>query len=92
MTNVNEYTLINYFDVWGNAKDGWEVNNQCVEIDDLIITNDVTDKDVLDYLVSVGFLTTSDMRKVKLENLGEDMEIYEVKGHKPIGCLRMRRR
>lgn len=25
------YSLINYFDVWGNAKDGWEVNNLCTE-------------------------------------------------------------
>ena len=29
------YTLINYFDVWGNAADGFEVNNQCIECDDL---------------------------------------------------------
>ena len=22
-------TVTNFFDVWGNARDGWEVNNQC---------------------------------------------------------------
>lgn len=25
------YEVINHFDVWGNVKDGWEVNNQCTE-------------------------------------------------------------
>ena len=86
---MRTYTLINYFDVWGNQDDGYEVNNQCVEFDDLVITDDATDKDILNYLASepVNFLTTSDMRRVRLENLGDAMEIYAVKGHKPLGVL-----
>lgn len=55
------YSLINYFDVWGNAKDGWEVNNLCTEKTGITITDDATDKEILDYLVHVGFLATSDM-------------------------------
>ena len=23
--------VTNYFDVWGNKKDGWEINNWCIE-------------------------------------------------------------
>lgn len=86
---MGKYELINYFDVWGNAKDGWEVNNQCVEFDDLVITDDATEKDILNYLVSIKFLTTSDRRRVRIEEYGaEMMEIYEVKGHRPIASLR----
>lgn len=84
------YTLRNYFDVWGNAKDGWEVNDSCIEFNDLHITEDATEKDILNYLKEIGFLTTSDRRRVRLDNSYMDMiEIYEVKGQKPIGALIM---
>lgn len=26
---MKTYRIVNYFDVWGNEKDGWEVNNVC---------------------------------------------------------------
>ena len=74
-----KYELINYFDVWGNAEDGWEVNNQCVEFRDLIITEDASDKDILNYLVDIGFLATSDMRKLLVDNNGDMIEIFEKK-------------
>ena len=82
------YSLINYFDVWGNEKDGWEVNNLCTEETGIIITNDATDKEILNFLVRIGFLTTSDMRKVRIDTSNFDMmEIYAVKGMKPLGRL-----
>ena len=71
-----KYELINYFDVWGNAEDGWEINNQCVEFRDLVITDGATDKDILNYLVDIGFLATSDMRKLLVDNNGDVIEIY----------------
>lgn len=83
----NTYDLINYFDVLGNAKDGWEVNNQCVEATDLYIAPDSTDKEVLKFLVQIKFLSTSDRRRVGVEWYGDGYEIYAVKGHKPIGLL-----
>ena len=81
------YDLINYFDVWGNAKDGWEINNQCYEAYDIHIEPDATDKEILNYLVLIGFLSTSDMRMVRIENWGDMVEIYAVKGHRPLGAL-----
>lgn len=83
----NKYDIINYTDVWGNPTDGWEVNdvehlNKCVTIND-----DDTDKQILEKLVSIGFLATSDMRRVMLEDFGSDIEIYQVKGHRPLGML-----
>lgn len=81
------YSLINYFDVWGNEKDGWEINNQCIEFDDLIITDDATDKDIITYLKEIGFLNTNDMRKIVVENQGCYIEIYAKKGLKPVCTL-----
>jgi hypothetical protein len=86
-----EYKLINYFDVWGNKRDGWEINNQCYfneygEKDSIFhIENDATKKEILNYLVSIGFLNTSDMRKLYVDEFSSDMiEIYERKGMKPL--------
>ena len=89
MKRKGTWTLINYFDVWGNAKEGWEVNNQCVEMDDVEIADDATDKDVCNYLKDHGFLTTSDMRRLEVTNCGDLMEINERKGHKPLFALMM---
>lgn len=83
-----KYSLINYFDVWGNDKDGYEVNNLCVEKTGITISYDATEKEILDYLVQIGFLNTSDMRKVRINTLDEEMmEIYAVKGMQPLGRL-----
>lgn len=89
MPNYTRYMLQNYFDVWGNADDGWEVNDQCTEFDDLQISDDATDKDILEYLKGIGFLATSDMRKLVVEDCGNGfIEIYERKGMKPLCGLR----
>lgn len=86
---MNKYTLVNYFDVWGNAKDGWEVNNLCNETTGITITDDASEKDVLNYLKLIGFLTTSDRRQVRVDMTdGDMMEIYAVKDNYPLGSLR----
>ena len=78
------YTLINYFDVCGNKKDGYEINNQYVEFDDWYISDDSTKKDILNYLVKAGYLKTSDMRKVNIDDYGDYMEVYAVKDSFPL--------
>lgn len=83
------YTLVNYFDVWGNPKDGWEVNNQCVEYDDIHIELDATNKEICEFLRTLGMLKTSDMRRLEVENYGDTIEICERKGHKPLFGLRL---
>jgi hypothetical protein len=50
-----EMKLINYFDVWGNKRDGWEVNNLCSE-GNIEVPEELTDKQVLTALKDVGFL------------------------------------
>ena len=86
---MNKFTLINYFDVWGNEKDGWEVNNQCIEFDDIHLADDITDKEICEYLRQTGYLTTSDMRRLAVVNWGDNIEIYEKKGMKPLYCLQL---
>ena len=84
MSNVKKYSLINYFDVWGNKKDGYEINNQCVEFDDLVIADDATPKEICTYLKSIKMLTTDDMRKLDVIDWGSLIEIYERKSGKPL--------
>ena len=47
--------LTNYFDVWGNEKDGYEVNDARIERDN-IWTNELDDKTLLNILKNSGFL------------------------------------
>lgn len=82
------YDLINYFDVWADDEGGWQVNNLCVEEEGLYIDDTCTEKEILQFLVKIGFLVTSDRRKVYLDNLGDGfIEIYQKKGNYPLGRL-----
>ena len=83
------FRLINYFDVLGNPKEGWEVNNLCVEKEGITIVDDATEKEILHFLKEIRFLTTDDMRRVRLENYGDGWEIYAVKGWMPLGRLEL---
>lgn len=81
---MSKYTLINYFDVWGNKKDGYEINNQCIEFDDLVIADDATPKEICSYLKSIKMLATDDMRKLEVTNWGDLIEINERKSGMPL--------
>ena len=82
------YSLINYFDVCGNAEEGWEVNDLFTVKTGITIADDASEKEILNYLVQIGFLNTSDMRRVMVDISDDDMmEIYAIKGMKPLGRL-----
>ena len=84
------YSLINYFDVWGNEKDGWEINNQCIAFTDLVITEEASDKDIVKYLYNIGFLNSHDMRRIIVDSsLGDYIEIFAKKGLKPVCALQL---
>jgi hypothetical protein len=42
------WTLWNYFDVWGNEEDGWDVNDVCVEWCGLKIPEN--DREIINFL------------------------------------------
>lgn len=76
MSKCRMYNLINYFDVWGNEEEGYTVNNQCVEKENVCIPDDVKCYEIIDYLKCIGFLKndceTSDF------NINMDYEIIEI--------------
>ncbi len=79
-----KYEVMNYFDVWGNAKEGWEVNDQFYE-GTMEFPEHPTDKEICDVLKNNGLLNSSDMRRLKIENLGPgSVEVYQKKGMKPL--------
>lgn len=59
--------LINYFDVWGNKKNGWEVNNQCIEWDD-VWTSELDNRTLLKILKNTDFL----QKKVRINQIDFD--------------------
>jgi hypothetical protein len=86
---MKTWSLINYFDVWGNTQDGWEVNNMSIVFNDLVIAENSTNKDIVKYLYDIGFLNTHDMRRIVVEDMGDMIEIHAKKGLKPVCSLRL---
>lgn len=85
---TNTYTLINYFDVWGNEVDGYEVNNQCVEATDVIIADDATDQDIINYLCQHEYLNDDGLWLYEIENNGDFIEIFAKETMMPLYGLR----
>lgn len=84
----NIYTLINYFDVWGNEVDGYEVNNQCVEAEDIVIADDATDDDIINYLQLAGYLNTNETSLFNVEDNVDFIEISVKETGMPLYLLR----
>lgn len=84
---MKTWTYVQYDDVWGDENSGWQVNNLHPEFDDLVIADDASDKEILEYLKSRGLVPTSDMRRIVIESSGDMIEISMRKGLFPIGRL-----
>jgi hypothetical protein len=82
----HKYELINYFDVWGNEKDGWEVNNLCSE-GYVIILEGADDREICEVLRNADFLKPGvGLNRLTVDNcnFGDMIEIFEKKTQKPI--------
>lgn len=87
---VNHYKLIDYFDVWGNAIDGWEVNDLTTVEDDIVIAEDLTDEEIIDFLIQINYLCSLAKGNVYLESQDNEMiEIINKEDDCPIGRLEM---
>jgi hypothetical protein len=84
--------LVNYFDVWGNKKEGYEVNNLCVECDDIYVS-DLENRNLLHALKIIGFLKKETrINQIEFNNSSCEMiEFYERKTQKPLGRLEVMR-
>lgn len=66
---VSRWRLIDYFDVWGNEEDGYWVNNQTEVLDDIMMTADVTNEEIFNFLKdAVGYFGPD----AKFENMNFD--------------------
>jgi len=81
-----EYKLINYFDVWGNKEEGYEVNNLCDE-GNFHVAEDI---EIIKALKKIGFLLPN-VRKNQfiIEDMGEIIEISHKKSLQPICRLEL---
>ena len=85
---VSRFEIIAYTDVWGDENEGWQVNDQMRVCDDLCITDDASDQDVLTYLKERSILTTDDTTIVGLEWIDDCVaEISEKTSGFPLGRL-----
>ena len=87
------FEIISY-DVWGNDKDGYEVNQAFTTGEFVYLREDMTDKEIIEALVNVGYYSPdslNDMDHVDIEGeFGYSLYI-EYKG-KPKNELRRLRR
>jgi hypothetical protein len=79
-----KWDLIEY-EVWGNKKDGFEINNLFRVVKGIEINDNDTDKDIVKKLKEVGYLHKYvRMNQMTIENYSEGMiEFYERKDYKP---------
>ena len=84
-----KYKLIDYFDVWGNAEDGWEVNNLITVEEEIYISEDTTDEELINYLINIGYLR----KNVNEENITIEssdntfIELFQTYDMLPLGRL-----
>lgn len=78
------YNVTNYFDVWGNVKDGYTVNDSC-GAGTLSVPYGATDKDLCSALKRAGILASDDMRRIKVVDMGGSIEITRKDGYPLFG-------
>jgi len=75
-----KYRLVHYFDVWGNRKEGYEVNNQC-EHAIVEFTDYPSNDEILNKLKKINFLKkTTRKNSFNFDNQGENIEIETHEG------------
>ena len=85
------FDLIDYFDVWGNEEDGWEVNDQTVVEEKIWISDDTTEEELFNYLKdTVGYFNrNTKFSDVEIQWYDPDfIEIFQAKDGCPVCSLR----
>lgn len=82
---LHEYVIENHFDVWGNKKDGWEINESRYEEITVTLHDTASDKDVLQALKDSVFLNKY-ARITSVIIIGDEFgwEIMQKKDSKPL--------
>lgn len=79
------FTLIDYFDVYQDFDGNWCVNNLC-SFTKVEIPDNMTDPELINLLISIGYLNTSASEKNILVSWWEEnlCELEEAKTGKPL--------
>ena len=81
------FDLVDY-DVWGNEEEGWEVNDVSIVERDIWISDDTTEKELLDFLAGF-YLDPKAVDRCEVEWTDPDLiEIFEKDTYMPICSLR----
>lgn len=86
------FDLIDYFDVWGNEEDGWEVNDQTVVEEKIWISDDTTEEELFNYLKdTVGYFNrNTKFSDVEIQWYDPDfIEIFQASDGCPVCSLRV---
>jgi hypothetical protein len=90
---MTTFELVDYFDVWGNEEDGFQVNNAMVigrGIDEKVVKNK---RSIMKYLKDTGFLKTDARgRDIIVTGYDEFIEVVENKNHYPLCCFQVERK
>lgn len=83
---MSKYTLIDYYDVWGNSEEGFEVNN-LMRFDNYIdIAENASDDDIIQGLINKGYLTENRDYTVYADD-DTFMEIFLTENYYPVCAL-----
>lgn len=83
-----KYKIIDYYDVWSNEENGYEVNNLCTCATGIEIADDTTDADIINYLKSINFLSeNATTETVELDGDDFYIELTEKETGYPLGRL-----
>ena len=84
------FDLIDYFDVWGNEEDGWEVNNLGPIEEKIWISDDITEEELFNYLKdTIGYFNKdTKFSDVIIEwNDPDFIEFFQADNYYPLGRL-----
>lgn len=79
-----EYSVIDYFDVWYNDKEGYFVNDLARTNFKIDINDDDTTDDIISKLVSIDYLTEDAIGNIDIDWYGNMCELSISKTGEPI--------
>ena len=84
-----KFELIDYFDIWGNSEDGWDVNDSCILYRDIFLPEDFSDNEIIDTLINIGyFKINASVSNFEIVDLCGMIEINNASDGSPICALR----
>ena len=83
-----KFQLVDYYDVWGNEAEGWDINGISREDVYVNLVFDNTDDEVIEKLIEVGYLNADAVDDVNVDWLDDTMiELTAKENGFPLGRL-----